>query len=244
MISKSELKFIKSLKIKKYRTAEKCFLVEGEKNILELIHSNYTIKRLLATKNFLDKHQDQVNSLPYEEISVRELSQVSSFVTNDQALAVVEIHTFSLENINLTKNIFVLDGIRDPGNLGTIIRTLDWFGFRQLVCSPDTVELFNPKVISATMGSFVRVKVVYHDLEKFLKNYDGDIIGAVMNGELLEKTKFTNPNLIVLGSESHGISPSIQSLLDHSITIPKYGEAESLNVGVAAGILCHALASE
>ena len=240
MISKKELKFIRSLKIKKYRTAEKCFLVEGEKNLLELLKADYKIKRLLLTKDFVGKFGDDVN-LSYHIVNEKELAIASSLMTNDQGLAVVEMRTFSVNDLNLDNRIFVLDGIKDPGNLGTVIRTLDWFGFDQLVCSEETVDQFNPKVIGATMGSFTRVKMVYCDLIKFLQDYNGIKIGAEMRGDDIINFRKVNSCAIVLGSESHGISQPVRDLLDHSITIPKVGRAESLNVGVAAGILCHTL---
>ena len=215
-------------------------MVEGEKNILELFKTDYKIERLLLTNDFLRKNEKEVN-FGYDIVTKKELSATSSLVSNDQALAVVKMRIFSVNDLNLDNRIFVLDGIQDPGNLGTVIRTLDWFGFDQLVCSEETVDQFNPKVIGATMGSFTRMKLVYVDLEKFLKEYNGIKIGAEMSGTDMGKFRDVNRCAIVLGSESKGISQSIRNLLDHSITIPKLGRAESLNVGVAAGILCHAL---
>lgn len=244
MIWKSELKFIRSLKIKKYRTSEKCFLVEGEKNVLELLNGDYKIKRLLLTKEFLNRYEKNVSSVDYIEVTSKELVEVSSLVTNDTALAVVEMKTHSITELDLTTQLFVLDGIRDPGNLGTIVRTLDWFGFNQLILSMDSVELYNPKVINATMGSFARVKVVYLDLVKFISNYEGVKVGAEMSGDKISNYKNTLPCLIVMGSESHGISTSVRKLLDHKVSISRIGGAESLNVGVATGILCHELVAE
>jgi len=241
MILKSELKFIKSLKIKKYRAAEKCFLAEGEKNVLELLNTDYKIRRLLVTADFLSKYKKRIETLSYCQVSVKELTSVSSFVANDQAVAVVESRDYSVRDIDLSNGLMVLDGIRDPGNLGTIIRTLDWFGFDQLVCSEDTAECYNPKVISATMGSFVRVKTVYCDLEIFLSKYKGVKVGADLKGESIDDFQCGSPYLFVMGSESHGISEPIQRLLDRRVTIQKYGKAESLNVGVATGIICHSL---
>jgi len=216
-------------------------LVEGEKNVLELLNTGYKIRRLLVTKDFLNKYKKRIESLSFCEVGVKDLTSVSSFVTNDQAVALVESTDFTINDLNLSSGIFVLDGIRDPGNLGTIIRTLDWFGFDQLVCSLDSAELYNPKVISATMGSFVRVKTVYCELGEFLSNYEGVKIGAEMAGNSIDDFTCEQPYLIVMGSESHGISGSIQELLDRRVTIQKYGGAESLNVGVATGIICHSL---
>ncbi len=216
-------------------------MVEGEKNILELLKADYKIRRLLVTRAFINVHEDSIEFFPYIEIGAKVLADISSLKTNDQALAVVEMRDFSVSDINPDKMIFVLDGISDPGNLGTIIRTLDWFGFDQVVCSKDTVDHYNPKVIGATMGSFGRVKVVYCDLDNFFQQYNGTIIGAEMSGNNIATYVGDEPNAIVMGSESHGISESVKAHLDESITIPKYGEAESLNVGVATGILCYSL---
>lgn len=219
-------------------------MVEGEKNILELLNADYKIKRLLTTKDFLRKYEKSIDSLPYAEVTVKELADVSSLVTNNQSLAVVEMKSFSIKDLDLSGHLFVLDGIRDPGNLGTIIRTIDWFGFNQLVCSEDTVELYNPKTINATKGSFVRIKTVYCDLEEFIINYDGMKIGAEMTGTRIDEYRNTKPSMIIMGSESHGITKSVKAHLDQSVSIPKLGGAESLNVGVAIGILCHVLTSK
>lgn len=164
-------------------------------------------------------------------------------MTNDQALAVVKMKEFDLSIMHSAPVVLALDGINDPGNLGTIIRTMDWFGLRHLVCSPDTVEFYNPKTIHSTMGSFTRVQFAYADLSGFLAAHPGRKVGAQMQGTPVHEWKPALPTVLVMGSESHGIRPEVQAQLDDSVTIPRLGQAESLNVGVATGILCHHLMS-
>lgn len=237
MVSKNELKVVKSLKVKKYRAREKRFIVEGSKNVLELLESSYEIDLLLCSKDFLDANQILFDHCRVEVVNDRILSETSSLVSNKVCLAVVKFNDTSLEEIALDKQIFVLDGVGDPGNLGTIIRTLDWFGFNQIVCSQSTAELYNPKTIGSTMGSFTRMKTYYGDLNEFLESCPLTKYGAQMNGMELYKSTIETPSLIVMGSESHGISEEVQNRLDHSITIPKFGSAESLNVGIATGLI-------
>jgi TrmH family RNA methyltransferase len=239
MISKSELKFIRSLKIKKYRTAEKRFLVEGEKNVLELLSSDYKVERLFVTSDFQEAYYSKLAKIPHTEVSANELQNASALTTNDKALAVVQMKHHEISQIDLNRTIIALDGINDPGNLGTIIRTMDWFGLNQLVCSEDTVDFYNPKVIQATMGSFTRVAVAYASLAAFLKSYTGRKIGADIDGTPLNQSKIPHQSVMIMGSESHGIREAIRNEIDEFVTIPKFGSAESLNVGIATGILCH-----
>ncbi len=243
MVSKSELKFIRSLKIKKYRTGEKRFLVEGEKNVLELISSDFEVEKLFVSPQFLEKHRNIRASIQFSVTSEKDLAAMSTLVTNDQALAIVKMKEFALDDVDTSGILLGLDGINDPGNLGTIIRTMDWFGLHQLICSEDTVDFYNPKVISATMGSFARVRVVHTDLAAFLTSYKGLKVGAEMSGSPLDAFRPMKPMILVMGSESHGVRAHVQPLLDTSVTIAKFGQAESLNVGVATGIICHHLAT-
>lgn len=243
MVSKSELKFIRSLKIKKYRTGEKRFLVEGEKNVLELLASDFQIDKLLVSEQFLEKHRNVLGQTEFSVVSSKILADVSTLVTNDQVLAVAKMKIFSINELDAHQLIVGLDGINDPGNLGTIIRTMDWFGFSQLVCSEDTVDFYNPKVVNATMGSFTRVKVVQTDLPAFLKKFEGAKMGADMKGTPLHIWQPVLPLMLIMGSESHGLRPEVSALLNARVTIPKFGSAESLNVGIATGILCHHIAT-
>ena len=237
MISKNELKFIRSLKNKKYRVSEKCFLVEGSKNVLELLDSNFKIRWVVGTKEFRNVNDRNLEGADFKEIPKSDLSAISTLKTNDSALAVVQCKEFVLEDIDLSGVIYGLDGISDPGNLGTIIRTLDWFGVDQIVCSKDSVEFYNPKVIAATMGSFTRVKIVYTDLVPFLKSSEVSTVGADLTGMDLVQWQPSKPLIVVMGSESHGISQEVKKCLGSLISIKGTGKAESLNVGVATGII-------
>ncbi len=242
MISKKQSKFIKSLKIKKYRDIENAFLVEGRKNVLELIKSDFEIKSIVCTQLFSELNPIIVNK-QFEVIvsSEQDLSQLGTFKANNECLAVVKKREYAIEHANFTGFTFILDDISDPGNLGTIIRTLDWFGFKNLVCSEHTADFYNPKVINASMGSFTRLNVYYTDIVQFIKQSKKPVFGADMGGKDLVKTKFSNPSLFVMGSESGGISPKVRSLLTSSVSIRGFGKAESLNVGIATGIICHHL---
>jgi TrmH family RNA methyltransferase len=241
MVSKTGLKFIRSLKNKKYRSLEKCFLVEGHKNVEELLRSDFTIRLLVATQSYWNSYHDWLKDLPAEEIKEAELQKITGLVTHQDVLAVVDIP--DLGSPDLDKTSLLLDGVRDPGNLGTITRTWDWFGFDQLLCTEDTVEFYNPKVIAATMGSFTRVKPFYIKDLGILQNLRIPIIGTTLTGERLDT--FTPPDkaIWVMGSESHGIRPEIKKHLNASVTIPGTGRAESLNVAIAAGILSYKIAS-
>ncbi len=236
MLSKNELKYIKSLKIKKYRVREKCFLVEGAKNVQELMNSPFEIALVVSTKSYV-RNNPVFGSLRNEIISEAELSKLGNFVSNKDCIAVVRTRQYTLSEIDFNNTVFVLDGVSDPGNLGTIIRTLDWFGFNQLICSPDVAEFYNPKVIASTMGSFTRVKIHYGDLVPILKEARLPVYGAEMKGKSLFNTVFKAPSIILMGSESQGISEPVKKLLTASVTIPKHGLAESLNVGVATAII-------
>lgn len=237
MISKNELKFIRSLKNKKYRVSEKRFLVEGSKNVLELMSSDFDVKTILVTKDFFEEHEALFKDHHVEVVSKKVLTEVSSLKTNEKVLAVAHTKEYSVADLDSSRVLFALDGVNDPGNLGTIIRTLDWFGIDQLVCSEDSVEFYNPKVISATMGSFARIKVIYTDLPKFLESEERPKVGADMNGTNLLDWKPSTNEIVVMGSESHGIRDEIKPHLNGLISISGKGEAESLNVGVATGII-------
>lgn len=243
MVSKNELKVIKSLKVKKYRAREKRFIVEGSKNVLELLKSDFKVELVLSSLVFLAENREALRQTRTEVVTEKVLQDTSALTSNTTCLAVVELEDQSIDEIDPDRQTFVLDNIGDPGNLGTIIRTLDWFGFDQLVCSSSSADLYNPKTISSTMGSFTRVKTCYHDLVDFFSTTKLPTYGAVMNGTNLYKSSIERPSVIVMGSESHGISREILDKLDHSITIPRYGEAESLNVGIATGLIAGYLRS-
>ncbi|MEO9475249.1 MAG: RNA methyltransferase [Cyclobacteriaceae bacterium] len=249
MVSKNQSKFIKSLKIKKYRVKESMFLVEGKKNVLELLKSGFELHLLLGTEVFLFNHLGEFKGLAKHQIvqaSDKELADLGTFKTNQDCLAVVKMKRQNQQGLDFGKHVFVLDGVSDPGNLGTIIRTLDWFGFDQILCSANSADFYNPKTINSTMGSFTRVTVSYGDVPEFLKSKPAGVhsYGAAMEGQNPSQINLKRPSVIVFGSESHGISEEVEKLLDQKISIPGKGTAESLNVGIAAGIISYLACAE
>lgn len=236
MLSRKDQKFIKSLKVKKYRTREGCFLVEGAKNVQELLKSSYKIEMVIGTEQFFSLNLKST-SHRNEIVDTDLLSQLGTFKTNEDCIAIARMKSWTLEDLKFHDHIFVLDGVGDPGNLGTIIRTLDWFGFKQVVLSPNCAEFYHPKVIGSTMGSFTRLKAVSVILEDFFSRNRFKVYAADMKGTELIKVNFESPSVIVMGSESHGISLSVNDKISEFLTIPRYGEAESLNVGIATGII-------
>lgn len=231
-------KLIKSLKEKKHRTATKKFLVEGTKNVSELLTSDFKIEYLYVSEEFKGVHKVLLGKVKVQ-VSVLDASELTALGTlehNDGALAVV----FQKETkIPEAKNgvTLVLDDIRDPGNLGTIIRIADWYGVTEIVCSPNCVDWYNPKVIMATMGSFTRVRGHYMPLEMFLDNKSCSIIGAYLGGTPTTTFSFPENGILVIGSESHGISQGLKKYMTDKVTIPKYGGAESLNAGIASAVI-------
>lgn len=245
MISKAKIKHIKALQVKKYRKEEQCFVVEGAKSVLEVLRSDFEVVWLAATTNFIINFGDQVRSgVEVAEATAAELMQAGSFQSNDGALAIVRMKPNTPLAIADKEWTLVLDDIRDPGNLGTIIRTADWYGVNQIIASAETADFYNPKVISASMGSFCRAKIFYTDLSSYLKNTKEDVFGTFLEGIDVHKVSFADGGLIVIGNESNGISPEIEELVTNRITIPRYGQAESLNAAIATGIVLDVLRSK
>ncbi|KLT65688.1 RNA methyltransferase [Pedobacter sp. BMA] len=243
MLSKSQISFIKSLHQKKYRKEHGLFLVEGIKSIKEFIQSSYQIHSIFYNSeqaNLLPKLPANINLF---EVNNAELGKISTLQTPQGFLAV--IHTRENKELSLQqlKNRFtlVLDGVQDPGNMGTIIRTADWFGFKNIVCSEDCVEVFNPKTVQATMGSLARVEIYIENLSNFLDRSQIPVFGALLNGESIYQIDWGNEGLVILGNEGKGISPEIIKKINKPVTIPRFGEAESLNVAVSAAIFCSEL---
>ena len=238
MISINQKKFVNSLKQKKFRTEQGLFIVEGVKLVQELLQSHYQISVIYATKNWIENN-GEIRSCKVTEVSEKELQRISSLTTSNEVLAVVEQKKLQLVDLNSQLNI-AIDKIQDPGNLGTIIRTADWFGIQNIICSEDTVDLYNPKVLQATMGSFFRMNIIYTDLAKFFsENSALSIYGALLDGENIYQKKL-NPEgaILLMGNESKGISKTIEPLITEKISIPNFGKAESLNVATATGIIC------
>ncbi len=212
---------------------------------MELINSDFVLRHIVGSESFFSSHPDLEGHAKAVKTTAKVISSISSFSTNDQVVAVAEIKTYDLSDLDQSKTTLALDGIADPGNLGTIIRTLDWFGLDQLFLSSSSVDVYNPKTVSATMGSFTRIKVAQGDLPGFCRNFKGVKVGAQMTGDSPKRLSMRQePILLVMGSESHGISSPVLEMLDYSVTIPRIGRAESLNVGIATGILCHEMVSK
>ncbi len=216
-------------------------MVEGNKIICELFNSNFKVKEILST----DPQKLDRTDIPVTHISENELKKISFLKTPKDSVAVCYL---AEENRMADKNIqLVLDGIQDPGNLGTIIRLADWFGIEQIICSEDTVDVYNPKVIQASMGSFTRVNVVYTDIVKYLSETENVNIGTDMEGENLYTFERPEKINLILGNEGNGMRPETEKLLQKCITIPRFGKSqstESLNVSMAAGIILGQLFSK
>jgi len=239
MISQKWAKLLRSLQQKKYRKAEQLFLVEGEKAVLEVLQSGWTVRALFATNQFLQQHQQLANQAQLvHEASPDELVQVGTFQTNDAAVAAVEIPQPQAFGSLPGDWVLVLDQINDPGNLGTIIRIADWYGIKHILCSTDTVDLFNPKVIAAAKGSFLRVQLHYGALSQWLAEANQPVYGAYLQGENIHQLKLSqHGGYLVMGNEANGISPALEAWITQPVTIPAFGQTESLNVGIATAIL-------
>jgi TrmH family RNA methyltransferase len=239
MLSKAKIKFIKSLQIKKYRKEAGCFVVEGAKSVRELLASDFEVQTLIGTTEFLSTATVRTG-IEIVEAAARELEGLGEFQTNESALAVVKLKPNEPFEIQPDEYALVLDDIRDPGNLGTIIRTADWFGIKKIVASTETADFYNQKVISATMGSFTRTNLFYTELPSYLSTVSVPVFGTYLNGRNLDKLRFPGHGLIIIGNESRGISSELDKFVTQRVTIPRLGGAESLNAAIAAGILCYA----
>ncbi|UYW01345.1 RNA methyltransferase [Flavobacterium agricola] len=234
MVSKNQIKLIRSLQQKKYRKQTHLFLAEGVKVIQELITANFELQNLYVTEDIFTSVAQNVR----EVISKSDLEKMTALKTANNCLAIFKIPT---ENATRPKGIqVVLDDVRDPGNLGTILRLCDWYGVSHLICSEDTVDIYNPKVVQATMGSIARVQVIYTDLQNYLSQYNGPVFGTFMDGENIYTANLPTEGLIVLGNEANGISETVQNLCTNKLTIPRFGNlqvTESLNVANATAIV-------
>lgn len=239
MLSKSQISLIKSLQQKKFRKEHQLFIVEGLKAITEFLDSSYTIQSVYCLTDIIPKLPNLSHKQKVFEVTVNELEKISSLQTPQGVLALIEIPKnqpyIETQNNEIT---LVLDGIQDPGNLGTIIRTADWFGFQQIICSENTVDVYNPKVVQATMGSLARIKVNYNSISAILKNSNLPKYGTLFNGENVFNCVWPQKGFLIFGSEGNGISEEILPLITHPITIPGVGNTESLNVAISAGICC------
>jgi TrmH family RNA methyltransferase len=234
MVTKNQIKLISSLHQKKFRQAHQLFIAEGIKVIQELLDAQFELEHIYATLPLFDS----VSPTQFSLISEDELKKISALTVPNNCLAVFKTPSSSaFEEHGL---IVALDSIRDPGNLGTIVRICDWFGIRQIICSPDSVDLYNPKVIQATMGSIARVNCMYMNLLPILENTSLPIFGTFMDGENIYKLNLPPEGIIVMGNEANGISAALESVVKNKVAIPRFGElqkTESLNVATATALI-------
>lgn len=234
MLTAHKIKILQSLDKKKFRQKYNLFLVEGNKTIKEIPTSEYVINEIYS----LNPSELSLGNLAATEISPADLKKISFLQHPKDSVAVCELREEVIEKDHGVQ--LILDGIQDPGNLGTIIRLADWFGISQIICSEDTADFYNPKVIQASMGSFLRVNIIYQDLENYLLDNNQPIIGTDMEGTSFYDYDFPEQFNLVLGNEGNGIRPEIENLLNDKITIPRFGKSkatESLNVAMSAGII-------
>lgn len=233
MPSKERLKQLGLLKTAKYRQKYGQFVVEGMKSVIELIHSEFEVLDVVVTSAFLSKHPSF--QYPAEIVTEKEFDKIAQFDTPSGVLAVAKMKKEDAIAFDSAEKItLALDGIRDPGNLGTLLRTADWFGIKQVWLSEDCADVYNHKTLSATMGSFTRMHWKYAPLKEVVGQYQS--YGFALGGTPLAEVAFKSPALIIIGSESHGISAEIKEKINDLVEIESYGEAESLNAAVAAGI--------
>lgn len=241
MLSKSKIKLVRSLEMKKNRDELKLFVAEGNKLVADLIQT-FECEWMIAKTSWMATQ----GNIPAKEILIDEddeIRKISLLKTPQDVLAVFKQPEYKLEDANPTDQlVLVLDGIQDPGNLGTIIRSADWFGIEHIVCSFDTADIFGPKAIQATMGALAHVNIHYTELDRFLKTYNVPVYGAFLDGENIYKKALESHGIIVMGNEGNGIRPAIEKLIKERLYIPNYPEnretSESLNVAIATAVVC------
>lgn len=234
MVSKNQIKLITSLQQKKYRKQHQLFFAEGKKVIQEFLDAGYELQNLFVTANvFVSVDESKIHT-----ITNSELKKITALTTPNDSLAIFKMP--KANRVVLDGLVVALDDVRDPGNLGTIIRLCDWFGIDTLLCSEETVDIYNPKVVQATMGSLSRVNIVYTDLEKTLSKATLPLYGTFMDGVNIYKESLPEAGIIIMGNEANGISKPIEQLIKKRIAIPRFGklqQTESLNVATATAII-------
>ena len=233
MVSKNQIKLVKSLHQKKYRNLHNLFVAEGIKVVRELVNSDFKVNTIFSSDAEINLGTTDI----IEHVSEAELKKMSALTAPNKIIGVFEIP--KTKKPNFEGWVVVLDDIRDPGNLGTIISLCDWFGIEHLVCSSNTVDCYNPKTLQATMGSISRVNIGYTDLQTFLKNAPVTVFGAFMEGDVVYGATVPKTGILVMGNEANGISEEVEALVTQKISIPQFGKstAESLNVATATAIL-------
>lgn len=235
MLSKNEVKYIQSLCHKKSRDEEGVFIAEGPKLAEELLAGNFEIVKVFGLSNWLERNNEkQVATI---EVTPDELQKISNLKTANEVLVIARQKVLENEPVTSNNITLVVDTLQDPGNMGTIIRIADWFGITQIIASENSVELYNPKVVQATMGSICRVNVWYKNIQDFLSNVKVPVFGALLKGQSIYEIAKPAECILVIGNESKGIGDDILSLISNPVTIPRFGGAESLNAAVATGII-------
>lgn len=246
MISQNDIKLFASLKLKKFRQQHQLFLVEGSKMIEELLKSDFSIVNILGSESAFSK-TGLLNHKCAEIVNEKALERISNMKSPSDIIAIAKIPQ-TPSKLKLTSQSILIDDIQDPGNLGTIIRTAHWFGFKQIICSENSVDLFNHKVIQASMGAVFKIAVSYQDLEKVilkLNKNDIKVLGTFLKGQSIYDFPFSKNDVFVLGNEGQGISKSIEKLINKKITIPNFSKGEpteSLNIAAAAAVVCSEMA--
>ncbi|MEZ0454383.1 TrmH family RNA methyltransferase [Sphingobacterium thalpophilum] len=246
MLSKAQISLITSLQNKKYRKQHGLFIVEGIKSVAEFVSSSYQVESIFYTGDANTKVGKISHNIKSYALTEAEFQKISTLKSPQGILALVKLPAAQrLDTVDL-KNSFtiVLDDVQDPGNLGTIIRTAEWFGISHIICSVGTVDAYNPKVVQATMGSLARIQIHYTDIQKLIAETQLPVYGALLRGQSIYQMDWGNEGLIVMGNEGNGISAAIENLVDHAVTIPRIGQAESLNVAVATTVFCSEIARQ
>lgn len=247
MVSKNTIKLIKSLALKKNRVKQNLFLVEGDKNVSEVLESQFSVENLLGTSAFLEANKSLLTKVKLvTEVTKTEIEEASLLKNPQNSIAICKLPKAKPFPEKIESDLCIyLDDIQDPGNLGTIIRICDWFGINQLFCSPKTADLFNPKVIQASMGSFSRVETwntPFIPVADLAGRLGIPVLGAFLDGKNIYEQKLPKRAILVLGNEGNGISSEVENKVDQKIRIPEFNNnptsAESLNVSVAAAIIC------
>jgi TrmH family RNA methyltransferase len=241
MLSKNEIKNLRALHQKKFRDLEKCLLVEGERVVVDLLERNpKKVKRIFSSKQF-DLSKFQSNNTEVIEVNENTIEQLAMSKSPQGIVALLD---YPDEKFSDSEFVLVLDGVQDPGNLGTILRTAAWFDIKQVVCSKNSVDFCNPKVVQSSMGAVFDVNICYRDLPEYLSQQKRTIYGALLEGESIYSKTLRIPSILIMGNEGNGISEEVRSFISDPLSIPKYGVGESLNVATASAIMLSAFVGE
>jgi len=241
MLSKAQIKYIQSLQHKKNRQKSSQYIAEGDKIVQELILAGMPVKAVYATAEWVVQHAAALDKLPADAVYTVEehvLKQLSALTTPNRAMALLDMPAVSYSVPVSGQLVLALEAIQDPGNMGTIIRIADWFGIQQIICSPDCVDVYNPKTIQATMGSIARVRIVETDIKEMLAQTSLPSYAATLHGKDITEYSRLTEGILLIGNEGRGLSDEVIAASTHKITIPRVGGAESLNAAVATGIIC------